>query len=147
MPKQVLWLDNDVAYIAPYRGVLEDIDYQVTSVRTVGEADFRLRNGSYDLLILDVMVPTKGAAEEKDYPPDQTDFGHKTGLVFYLRKRKELEAAGTRVFVFTVRLDESVKNEFLAAGLPLTNFATKFALRDVDDFLKKVQAVARGADK
>ena len=141
VPKQVLWLDNDLAYIAPYLRELEEIGYQVTSVRTVGEADFRLRSDSYDLLILDVMVPTKGPKEEQDYPPALTDFGHKTGLVFYLRKKQELDAVKTKVFVLTVRLDESVKDEFLAAGLPLTNFATKFALRDVSDFLKKIQAV------
>lgn len=147
MLKQVLWLDNDVAYIAPYRDELEESGYKVTSVRTVGEADFRLRNGKYDLLILDVMVPTKGDEEEKDYPPAKTDFGHKTGLVLYLQKKRELDAAKTKVFVFTVRLDESVKDEFIAADLPLTNFATKFALRDVADFLKKVQLIMRGADK
>lgn len=146
MSKQVLWLDNDVAFIAPYLKELEEEGYKVTSVRTVGEADFRLRNGTYDLLILDVMVPTKGAEEEKDYPPSKTDFGHKTGLVFYLQRKKELEAARTKVFVFTVRLDESVKDEFIAADLPLTNFATKFALRDVADFLKKIQAVTRATD-
>jgi CheY-like chemotaxis protein len=147
MSKQVLWLDNDVAYIAPYLSELEDLGYKVTSVRTVGEADFRLRNGAYDLLILDVMVPTKGAEEEQDYPPSKTDFGHKTGLIFYLRKKEELEAAKTKVFVFTVRLDESVKNEFITANLPLTNFATKFALRDVADFNKKIQAVMRAGDE
>jgi CheY-like chemotaxis protein len=148
MSKQVLWLDNDVAYITPYKNALEDLGFTVTVVRSVGEAEFRLKNGPYELMILDVMVPTRDQEEEKGYPPTETDYGHKTGLVFYLHKREELKDSSTRVFVFTVRLDESVKDEFLAAGLPLSNFATKFALRDVNNFLKKMQAIlAKEPDK
>jgi CheY-like chemotaxis protein len=147
MSKEVLWLDNDIAYITPYKNALEDIGYTITLVRSVGEAEFRLKSGSYRLVILDVMVPTKDQEEEKGYPPIETDYGHKTGIVFYLRRQNELNKAMSKVFVFTVRLDESVKDEFIAAGLPLSNFATKFALRDVTNFLKKVQAVVHEPGK
>src|SRR6185369_15035515 len=141
MSKQVLWLDNDVAYVTPYKEALEEADYCVTLVRTVGEAGRRMHENPYDLVILDVMVPTKSEEEEKVYPPSDTDSGTKTGLVFYRRFRQEFNARQTRVFVFTVILDEGVKKEFLAAGLPLTNFATKLALREEADFLERIRTI------
>lgn len=147
MPTQVLWLDNDIAYIKPYKDTLIEAGFDVTVVRAVGEADFRARNNSYDLVILDVMVPTKGSEEEKLYPPEETDFGHKTGFVFYRRVKELLDAAQSKVIVMTVRLDESVKDEFIKVGLPHEHFATKFALRDAAVFLNKVKSVMTERDK
>lgn len=147
MSKRALWLDNDRAYIKPYEDALIGAGYDLTVFRTVGEADSSVRNNSYDLVILDVMVPTKGAEEEKLYPPEETDFGHKTGLVFYRRVKELLDDAQSKVLVMTVRLDESVKDEFIKAGLPNQNFATKFALRDAAVFLNKIKSVMTERDK
>lgn len=143
MSKRVLWLDNDIAYIAPYKEALDSEGYSVTAVRTVHEADACLDEGPYDLLILDVMIPTKEADEERVYQPSVTDYGHKTGLVFYRRNRERLAAAKTAVLVMTVRLDEYVKNEFAESELPAANFTTKFTLRDVNVFLKKINAILK----
>lgn len=143
MSKRVLWLDNDVAYVSPYKETLEGEGYSVTVARTVNEAHAYLDGGHFDLLILDVMIPTKEADEEEVYPPSVTDYGHKTGLVFYRRNRERLNAANTAVLIMTVRLDENVKNEFLESELPAGNFATKFALRDVNVFLEKIRSIIK----
>jgi hypothetical protein len=45
--------------------------------------------------------------------------------------------------VFTVRLDQGVKEQFLAAGLSKNAFATKMDLRDVDDFLKRIDKILK----
>ena len=143
MAKDVLWLDNDVSFVIPYKEQLEAEGYHVTVVRTVSEASRKVHTYTYDLIILDVMVPTKGEAEEREYPPTETESGHKTGLVFYRRIRSKLPAH-TKVFVLTVMLDESVKAEFLAAQLPAGNFATKFSLRTVKDFRQRVNSIMNG---
>jgi CheY-like chemotaxis protein len=139
MSTQILWLDNDLAYLEPYVEALTDEGYQVTVVGTVGEAEFRLEKGHYDLLILDVMIPTKNDNEEINYSPELTKQGQKTGLVFYQRVKDVLEQAKTKVLVMTVRLDKEVLNEFRDSDLPRDRFATKFALREVEVFLKKVR--------
>lgn len=140
MTKEVLWLDNDISFVTPYKEQLEAADFKVTVVRTVGEAARKAMNFSYDLIILDVMIPTKGEAEELEYPPAETEMGHKTGLVFYRRIKSKIPTH-TKVLVLTVMLDESVKEEFLAAELPAKNFATKFSLRTARDFCNRVDSI------
>jgi CheY-like chemotaxis protein len=141
MSVRVLWLDNDLAYLEPYVEALTDEGYAVTVVASVGEAEYRLKREQFDLVILDVMIPTKDDKEEVDYTPDDTEQGQKTGLVFYRRVRDLLARLKTRVLVMTVRLDEDVLNEFRNYDLPRDRFATKFALREVDVFLDKVNSV------
>src|ERR1041385_8846377 len=138
MAKRVLWLDNDATYVTVYEEAMEAAGYEVTVRKTVAEAMSEIRQAPFDLLILDVMIPTKSELEELDYPPIETDYGTKTGLVFYRRLAGEPNASRMKILVLTVRLDEAVKIEFMAENLPATNFATKFALRDAVDFVNTV---------
>lgn len=144
---RILWLDNDVNYLMPYVEELKREGFDVTVVRTVGEAEFRLddpKGVRYDLLILDVMIPTKNESEEADYPPEETAHGYRTGLVFYRRRKKALAAAGMKILVFTVVLEDEVCNDFTAEGLPEENYATKYSLRDASAFLRRVRSILRG---
>ena len=139
MPKRILWLDNDPAYITPYVSALRDRGYEVIIKTTAGEAEVALNDGGhYDLLILDIMIPTVSAEEEERFPPEETDRGLKMGLVFYKRLKQALDAAGTKVLAMTVRLDESIPNEFAEAGLPQECFTTKYNVARVPDFLEMV---------
>jgi CheY-like chemotaxis protein len=139
MAGQILWLDNDVYDIKPYVDALRDEGYQVTVVSTVGDADMLIGRERYDLLILDVMVPTKNEEEEAHYLPEETEQGLKTGLILYRRLKRKLE--GAKVLVLTVRLDKAIEEEFFAAGLPRECFETKYTLREAGVFLDKVKSL------
>jgi len=132
-------LDNDPAYTRPYVNSLREEGYHVIPVTTVTEAEDFIEKDRADLFILDVMIPTKTEAEEEYYKPEVTDYGHKTGLIFYHRMKDKLRAANTPVLVMTVRLDKPLTNDFVAEGLPQDRFSTKMALCDTPVFLKKVK--------
>jgi len=141
MAKRILWLDNDLSYIGIYAEEMRDNDFEVKEVKSVAEAEAELIASQYDLLILDVMIPTFSDKEEIDYPPTETGFGTKTGLYFLKRMKALLEEKKTAVLVTTVRLDQPIRGEFLEVGLPADHFATKFALRDAPEFVKKVKSM------
>ena len=145
MSKRVLWLDNDPKYINVYASYLKDqpTPYEVTVVPTLTEAEKKLAEGTYDLLILDVMIPTKNAQEETTYPPEQTEHGLNTGLAFFVRHKEELEQAGTKVLVSTARIDLAIQEGFTRAGLPQAHMMTKPGLEGVQDFFEIVQDVLK----
>lgn len=134
MSSTVLWLDNDPVHLQPFIRALADLSLAVSVVSTLLEAEEHLRAHPPSLLILDVMIPTKSEAEEKRYPPEETDLGYKTGLIFFKRHCKFLVENKIKVLVMTVRLDEDILEEFLEAGLPVGSFVTKFKVRDVGSF-------------
>ena len=141
MSKRILWLENDPIQLEPYIEFIEEEGYEVTIVKSPTQAEDAIKAGRYDLVILDVMVPTLNAEEEMLYPPALTEHGHKTGLLFYRRMKGELNRSGTSVFVMTVRLDQNIRDEFIKAGLSREHFATKFVMRDVSTFLTKIKSL------
>lgn len=141
MTNRILWLDNDSAYTMFHVSLLEKEGYDVTVATTVTEADQYLAQGRYDLLILDVMVPSKTAREEEAYPPNETEHGYRMGLVFYSKHKQILKDKNTQVLVHTVRLDKAIQDSFSKAGLELKYFSTKYELQDVSEFLEKVESL------
>lgn len=141
MTKKILWLDNDPGYLQPYLYVLREEGYDVTVAPTLSRADYLLRTRRYDLLLLDVMIPIVDVEEEARYPPSQTENSLKTGLVFYKVNRELLDRSSTQVLVMTVRMDSSIREEFVALGLPPHCFATKLELAYVDDFLNRIKSM------
>jgi CheY-like chemotaxis protein len=139
-PKRILWLDNDTPYIRPYAKALESAGHHVDVVASLSQAE-KLLEKEYDLIIIDVMVPTQNDDEVELYPFLETDFGHKTGLVFYKRTREKLGDKLPKVAVMTVRLDQDIKDEFVKSGLNNDNFLTKYSVREVPDFLKKIESI------
>jgi CheY-like chemotaxis protein len=137
----ILWFDNDPALLGPYADELRRAGNEVKQVASVAAAEAAIKAEDFDLLILDVMIPTKSDDEEVEYPPSETDYGHKTGLVLYRKKREHLKRVGTRVLVLSVRLDSGIFDEFKKAGLHKDNFATKVSVREADDFIAKVDEV------
>lgn len=135
---RILWVDNDPAYIQPYVRALAERGDQIRIVTTARTAESVLDMESYDLVILDVMIPTKSTEEEEVYRPEETDHSLKTGLVFYRRNKHRFMMTDTPVLVLTVRLDRLILDEFLKEGLPAECFATKMDLREVDKFVQRV---------
>ncbi|HXQ35476.1 MAG TPA: response regulator [Anaerolineales bacterium] len=146
MQKKVLWLDNDPAYLEDYVKALERAGYNVTVVTNVTAAESALQNEPYDLLLLDVMIPTKSEGEEKLYPPETTDSGLKTGLMFYERMKSVLVARGTAVLVMTVRLDSGIVEGFEQLGLDRRHFSTKMALRETQTFMEKIERLVNNPE-
>jgi CheY-like chemotaxis protein len=138
---KILWFDNDPGLLRPYADGLRQAGHTVTPVTTIADTQEAIRADNFDLLILDVMIPTKTGEEEAEYPPSETDFGHKTGLVLYRKQREHLKSVGTRVLVLTVRLDSGIVAEFMDAGLHKDNFTTKVTLREARDFMAKINEV------
>src|SRR5215213_5948959 len=129
---RVLWLDNDQSKTEPYVYHLRQTgDFMVDGAPTVTEAERLMQSNAYDLIILDVMIPVTRAEESSAYLPEQTDNTHKTGLVFYRKHAARLAQAGTRIVVLTVRIDDAIRREFAAAGLPVNAFRSKLELRHV----------------
>jgi CheY-like chemotaxis protein len=143
MSKRILWLDNDTAYINVYIKLLRNQPdpYEVTVAATLSEAEDYLKETTYDLIILDVMIPTTNEEEERAYPPDQTDHGLKMGLSFYKNHQKELVDAKTKVLILTARIDEAIKQGFVNVGLPPECIVEKAEIGEVSDFLGKVEEV------
>jgi len=143
MTKRILWLDNDLPYIRPNVNALKAKGYDVSQVASLSQAEALLEQSepSFDLVIIDVMVPTQDGNELKNYPDLETDYGHKSGLVFYNRMRQKLGLQLPPVLVTTVRLDQDIRDEFVQSGLKPEDFLTKYNVRDPGDFLKKVRCI------
>ena len=141
MTKRILWFDNDPAYLIPFIDALEEEGHKVEVAENLTEAERCLKDTRYDLMIVDVMIPTKNELEETRYKPEETDLGYKTGLLFYTKLKDVLAGAGTQVMVMTVRLDKSIMDEFIKAGLPPDSYATKYEMSDPTEFLGRIQAV------
>ncbi|MDP9120401.1 MAG: hypothetical protein M3O15_03390 [Acidobacteriota bacterium] len=143
--RKILWLDNDRGLHKLHSEVLAAKGCDVNSMETAIEAEAALRDELYDLVILDVMIPTLSNDEEEIYSPQETELGHQTGLVFWRRNRELLTEQGVPVLVFTVRLDEGIQRAFRAAGLPEGNFSSKYELSTPKAFWNKIQSVMRPA--
>lgn len=139
IPKRIIWLDNEPGYNVPFVLMLKDKGYVVDEATTLTRADYLLKTRRYDLLLLDVMIPAMSEEEEERYSPEETDHGHKAGLAFYRTNRELLDENSTHVLVLTVRIDSSIRDEFVKYGLPPTCFATKITLRDPQDFLERIK--------
>ncbi len=146
MPLRILWFDNDPGMMRPFIGALERARHVVQVVRTISKAEHELLTSEYNLLILDVMIPTVTTEEEASYAPSVTNHGGHTGLEFWKRHRAKLKEKDTATFIFTVWPDRKVRESFLAEGLDPRNYATKMEICEERPFLDRIlEVAARGA--
>lgn len=59
MPKRILMIDDEVHYISNHVEYLELLDFKVRVVEYVDEAYKLLKQGEFDLLITDLMMPER----------------------------------------------------------------------------------------
>lgn len=137
---RILWIDNDLPFLGPFRWALEYEGYQVTIAGTVSDAENFLTGGNYDLVIIDVMMPLTEEDEAAGYSPALTGQGLKTGLAFYIRNRDLFLTRRIEVIVMTVRIDQDIVDEFAAAGVPRRCMVTKFEVGSVVTFLQKIRS-------
>jgi CheY-like chemotaxis protein len=136
--KSVLWLDNDPGYIVGFVSAARRSGIEVVVVRSVTEAEQALSARRFALVIIDVMIPLSAAEQADGYTCEATDDSHKTGLEFYKRLSVRQDRPN-EILVLTVRVDQSVRDEFLAAGLPAERFVTKLELHDARAFVAEVK--------
>lgn len=141
MSKRILWMDNDTPYLRPYVKALQKRGYEAKVVASLSEAEALLNSESFDLVIIDVMVPTQTDAEASEYPYVSTDYGHKTGLTFYNRIKKLLGDKLPTIAVMTVRLDQDIRDEFAQSGLSSDHFVTKYNVREASSFIQKIESI------
>jgi CheY-like chemotaxis protein len=132
----VLWLDNDLGNIDALGMSLRQSGMDVTFVTKVGVAEELVRRERYDLVLVDVMIPVTDDEFESGYAADQTEDSLCTGFVFFVRNRQYL--AQSVVVVLTVRIDGGIREKFVAAGLPLENFLTRYEVRDTRRFTSEM---------
>lgn len=135
---KILWIDNDPGQIHGFVVALGRAGYDVVLTPSVTQAEQELKRHEFRLIILDVMIPVTAHEEEDHYGGDATDDGHRTGLAFYIRNKDVLARHGG-LMVLTVRVDKQIRDEFVAAGLPLQSFVTKLELRDAKAFVAAVR--------
>lgn len=140
MRREILWVDNDPAYLYPYRLVLEAEGYSVTVAETVSKGEALVRSTDYALVILDVMIPVTSEDEVNGYSAEMINAGYSTGLTFYVRQRDCLAARDTPLLVLTSRIDENIAEKFKDAGLPGSQVVSKLAIREPASFLKVIRA-------
>ena len=144
--KPILWLDDDPTYTKAWCRALEKVGYTVTQVYTLSDAKKHLESGiNYQLLILDIMIPTMTDEEDSEYPCEKTDEGMKTGLLFYCKYKDHLRHKNIPVLVTSSRTDPTIFQDFLESGLSAEAFETKFALRDPKILVEKVIQLTRNS--
>jgi CheY-like chemotaxis protein len=136
----VLWLDNDAGYLQPYVEALKRRDHDVKVVTSLSAADGAMASGPFDVVLIDVMIPTIHEDEERIYSPEETKAGADSGVVFFRRWREKFREERTAILVLTVRLDKGIRQRFLEEGLLESEFATKLALREVGAFVTKLES-------
>jgi CheY-like chemotaxis protein len=144
MDKQnVLWVDNDPAFVLPFAIALNELEFQVVVARTVSEAEAQLKSATFAAVILDVMIPVTDSELSEGYGAEATDESHQTGLVFYRRVRSTLEERHIPTLILTVRVDKGIMNAFAAEGVRPDRFATKMELREADALVARIRQLVR----
>lgn len=144
MDKQnILWVDNDPAFVLPFAIALGEHEFQVVVARTVSEAETQLKSDMFAAVILDVMIPVTDVELNEGYGPEATDESHQTGLVFYRRVRSILEERRIPTLILTVRVDKGIMDAFIAEGIGSDRFATKMELREADVLVAKIRQLVR----
>lgn len=143
--RKILWLENEPHYWELYADYLRMNGHEVRMATRVSEAESLLGSGAFNLLILDVMIPTWDKEEEKRYPPELTNQGRLTGLLFYQRMQQDPDLKKVPVLVYTIRRDTQLFEAFKREGLPEACFATKIEYRDPPALLRKVEEIGRSS--
>lgn len=61
--KKILIVEDEIDLVELYRFILEEVGYQVETAKDGTEGEKKMKTGNWDLVLLDLMLPTKGGVE------------------------------------------------------------------------------------
>jgi predicted nucleotide-binding protein len=103
--KRILFVDDELRDVDAYVLELKFAGFDVTTTASADEAFKLVSNESFDLVVLDIMMPPG-----KHFRNKETAFGLKTGLMLALLVRQKLP--GTMIVAFTNNPDPNIKELF-----------------------------------
>ncbi len=136
MNKKILWLDNEPRLNSHFVSALKDSGFGIDLTKDIAAFSMKLLFGSYDLIILDTMIPTMSADERAEFSHEDTKGGLQTGLEVYRKLRSKTKIP---ILIFTVRPDEEIKTLFLSEDLQESRFGRKSSLRRANDFVAWIE--------
>lgn len=108
--KKILFVDDDKKRTDIYVEMLRMEGYNVAFASTIKKAETAFRRASFDLVILDIMVPYAS------YIGENTLESRKCGIDFLRRIRKQNSTGDLPVILLTVCCDSKTKKEARDAG-------------------------------
>ena len=133
---RILWIDNDIAYVRPYVNALRSEGYEVVLASTITDAKTALSKFEFDLVIIDIMIPTVSEEESLEYNAIETDFGHNIGLFLGLWIKNHYPHLP--IIGCSARLDTEIRDNFMRFGAA---FLTKYSIREIPVFLRHINVV------
>jgi PleD family two-component response regulator len=133
--KKILLIDENVLDYKNDIDVLES-EYKVEAVGFIDTARYLLKRNKYDLIVLDIMMPTLGLF---DSHLEETADGLKTGLVYYEYELKQLD---TPVLFWSWNTDfkeESKEKEWINCSFLLKDIDERCLIDGVNDFLRELK--------
>ena len=137
MAARLLWIEESEIERETVVQLLAQAGIDVVVAERVAEAERLLDQGGFDLVILDVMMPIEEEDEARGYGAEG-EGGMETGLVLLGRMSRQIFACPKGLMVVTMRLEDGIRDKFIAAGVPPSRFFTKYQLRDAREFRDKV---------
>ncbi|MDR1202461.1 MAG: hypothetical protein LBL58_12670 [Tannerellaceae bacterium] len=135
MKKRILVIDENIKDYTNYIDALRT-EYDVDDCGYIGTARYKLHKNNYDLIILDIMMPTLGL-----FPLEETTYGLRTGLVYY---EKELILRPVLFWSLNSDFEKEIKNkkendpDWNKTGFLLKDPDYKHLLNGVNHFLKNL---------
>jgi CheY-like chemotaxis protein len=125
--KKILMVDDDLEHIEPYAEALEDSGYSVTRAMTVDEALQLLKTETFDLLILDLLMPPEQSMADQI----ENLVLRETGLRLHRTIRKDLGLQNVPIMFVTLVRDKEIRGKIRQAEREFTGTEPLFLTKPV----------------
>jgi len=136
---KILMIDDEVEYIISHAEALKLLDYEVKTVSNVDEAYHLLGITSYDLLIIDLLMPSR--------PLDKADISdlRYTGVKLYTHIRNELKLQ-LPILIFSAVRDQELINLLMEKEKSILLDRLHFTKKPtrIPDFITHVKRILDG---
>lgn len=127
MSKKILFIDDEPEFIRPFADALEDEGYEVIRELNVDQAIKRLRKDDFDLIILDLLMPSKlEDVTEDEVTPDL----RQTGVRLHREIRNTLEP-NIPIIILSVVRDPEIHNQIQELEKRYNNKKLKFLTKPI----------------
>lgn len=108
---EIMIIDEDIRALSMVRSLKLFYNINVSHFADPQEGIRSIKEGSYKVLLLDIMIPWKEEFEELKCPSIEVDYGNLTGLhiLYYLRKVLELDSQKLKIVMVSARSEAHIK--------------------------------------